>query len=453
MKLLLVLFLTLFFNYPAFSGELEPFLAGGKWGFRDRVTKTIAVSPQFENACAFSEGLACVKSGIGWGYIDETGKMVIPPQKNICRISYPFLSGEALCIFSPLKACERFEKFGGFELFRCIAAPYEGGELSEKQLHRKIDRTGKILYRSTGIKGDGMEVVITPENKFGYAREFKLAIQPKYNFAQKCTENKCGVLVPGKYWGYIDYNDNFVIPPTFGEVGMFSCGLATTRTTKGSYGIINSSGEYVVQPVYDYLPKDLCKDELQARFKAAEGILNKKGWEFTPDCLSKAFNSMGPAGVSEKIDMLSLEELSETCPIPGLTALAASVPNCFNCYMALAAKQSFNARKENIDKAIAIKPADPQPYWLLATMADDPFATEGSEAYFVPGIEAYLKMIELEPTNPSWPTGVCSAGGKAPNLLTPELRSKVLAACDKAIKADPDNVEYQNNKVKFIPKK
>ena len=185
MKLLLVSFLALFFNYPAFSGELEPFLAGGKWGFRDRVTKTIAVSPQFENACAFSEGLACVKSGIGWGYIDETGKMVIPPQKNICRISYPFLNGEALCIFSPLKACERFEKFGGFELFRCIAAPYEGGELSEKQLHRKIDRTGKILYQSTGIKGDGLEVVITPKNKFGYAREFKLAIQPKYNFAEK----------------------------------------------------------------------------------------------------------------------------------------------------------------------------------------------------------------------------------------------------------------------------
>ena len=39
-----------------------------------------AIPPQFEEADSFSEGLARVKSGNKWGYIDKTGKLVIQPQ-------------------------------------------------------------------------------------------------------------------------------------------------------------------------------------------------------------------------------------------------------------------------------------------------------------------------------------------------------------------------------------
>ena len=38
------------------------------------------VKPQFQGASGFSEGLAAVKLGGKWGYVDDNGTVVIPPQ-------------------------------------------------------------------------------------------------------------------------------------------------------------------------------------------------------------------------------------------------------------------------------------------------------------------------------------------------------------------------------------
>ena len=40
----------------------------------------VVIQPQFEQAASFSEGLAQVKIGDQWGYINKTGKLVIQPQ-------------------------------------------------------------------------------------------------------------------------------------------------------------------------------------------------------------------------------------------------------------------------------------------------------------------------------------------------------------------------------------
>jgi hypothetical protein len=82
----------------SFSEGLVPVEINGKSGFMDRTGK-IVIEPQFEDAEDFSEGLAPVKvrgevttwcprepSGtrkgftMKWGYIDKTGKMVIPAE-------------------------------------------------------------------------------------------------------------------------------------------------------------------------------------------------------------------------------------------------------------------------------------------------------------------------------------------------------------------------------------
>jgi len=41
---------------------------------------SIAIPPQYDDARDFSEGLAAVRVGGKWGYIDRSGKMVIPPR-------------------------------------------------------------------------------------------------------------------------------------------------------------------------------------------------------------------------------------------------------------------------------------------------------------------------------------------------------------------------------------
>lgn len=49
-------------------------------GDRGVITCTEVVAPQYEDAGQFSEGLAAVKKGGKWGYIDEEGNVVIPFQ-------------------------------------------------------------------------------------------------------------------------------------------------------------------------------------------------------------------------------------------------------------------------------------------------------------------------------------------------------------------------------------
>jgi hypothetical protein len=65
------------YGYIDQSGFHE--LGAGGGGNMERMRKTV-IPPQFENAHDFSEGLAAVRAGGKWGYIDKTGKMVINPQ-------------------------------------------------------------------------------------------------------------------------------------------------------------------------------------------------------------------------------------------------------------------------------------------------------------------------------------------------------------------------------------
>ena len=61
------------------SSESDSVSAGSKFGFIDK-TGRVVISPKYESASPFSEGLASVRLGGKDGYIDETGRMVIAPQ-------------------------------------------------------------------------------------------------------------------------------------------------------------------------------------------------------------------------------------------------------------------------------------------------------------------------------------------------------------------------------------
>ena len=100
-----------------FSEGLAPIRIGKFWGFIDQ-TGTYVIKPRFPEQVGklppspFRDGLACVWAETGYGFIDRTGKLVIPP------------------------------------IFRTPAF-FEGG-LAGRPKEGYIDRTGSFLWRAVG---------------------------------------------------------------------------------------------------------------------------------------------------------------------------------------------------------------------------------------------------------------------------------------------------------------
>ena len=154
----------------SFSEGLVPIETKGKWGFVDR-TGRLVVDATFEDAESFREGLAPVKvrsektvwcppdatgsrsgSTMMWGYIDKTGKMVIPAVFNSAA---PFSEGVAA-----VSKCDEayfIDKTGKTVIsgnFR-YASSFSGGlariETMTKDglLFGYVDKTGKIVWGPT----------------------------------------------------------------------------------------------------------------------------------------------------------------------------------------------------------------------------------------------------------------------------------------------------------------
>jgi hypothetical protein len=153
----------------SFSEGLVPVATKGKWGFMDQSGKLI-IEAQFEDAENFSEGLAPVKikgelvwcpadesgnregSTMRYGFIDKTGKLVIPAQFESAE---PFSEGLAA-----IHNCDQaffIDKTGKTVIpanFK-YASSFSGG-LARVSILRNatlleayIDKTGKIVWGPT----------------------------------------------------------------------------------------------------------------------------------------------------------------------------------------------------------------------------------------------------------------------------------------------------------------
>ncbi|SRR6266498_501503 len=150
----------------SFSEGLVPIETKGKWGFVDKKAN-VAIATQFEDADNFSEGLAPIKisgetiwcspdatgsrSGftMRWGYIDKTGKIVIPPQFESAA---PFSEGLAA-----IHNCDHsyfIDKTGKTVIsgnFR-YASSFSGGlarietMTEDGLLSGYVDKSGKIVW-------------------------------------------------------------------------------------------------------------------------------------------------------------------------------------------------------------------------------------------------------------------------------------------------------------------
>ena len=73
-------------SYGAVAPSITPAAAS-------ELSYSVMIEPKYQDASYFSEGLAAVKQNDKWGYIDETGKTIIPFEYDY---AFPFSEGVAV---------------------------------------------------------------------------------------------------------------------------------------------------------------------------------------------------------------------------------------------------------------------------------------------------------------------------------------------------------------------
>jgi len=150
----------------SFSEGLLPIEVRDKWGYVDRAGK-IVIEPKFEDGESFREGLAPVKvrgevvwcsadssgnrsgSSMMWGYIDKTGRIVIP---QVLSSAEPF--SEGLAAVSKCDEAYFIDKTGKTVIsgnFR-YASSFSGGlarvsmVVNDAIIDGYVDRTGRVVW-------------------------------------------------------------------------------------------------------------------------------------------------------------------------------------------------------------------------------------------------------------------------------------------------------------------
>lgn len=238
------------------AGDLYPVLKGGKYGFIDNSGKMV-IEPKFLYATRFIEDLALViDEKKKTGFIDRQGKYVIESKYDG---GVPFSEGYATV---------RVRDKAGV-----------------------IDKSGKVViepaFDRIGRFHDGLApaVVVREHNGVkakdgGYLNTSgKFAIHPQFDpNLTPFTEGVAGVRKLGQLWSFIDRNEKPVIKPGYFQVGQFSEGMAAVMDAGSRWGFIDKTGKPVITNKFDsvaYFSDGMCAVRLPSNKKW--GYIDTKG--------------------------------------------------------------------------------------------------------------------------------------------------------------------------------
>ena len=204
------------------SRNLFPVCVQGKGcGYIDKTGKII-IPPNFDFVGDFSGGLARVQIKGKWGFIDETGKIIVEPAFDFAE---DFSEGLAAVAMRPRK--------NGYPAWGYI------------------DRSGVFIvrpqYSKAGAFSFGRAVIVAlKENKWGVITQTgQIVVKPRYKFVSTYSEGLAAIQVGEKY-GYINLEGQVVIEPKLRGFGNFSEGLALVGLRKIQNGYIDKTGQLII---------------------------------------------------------------------------------------------------------------------------------------------------------------------------------------------------------------
>lgn len=192
-----------------FSEGLAAVRVGNKWGFIDKTGK-IVIEPQFNDALYFSEG-RCAVEATRWGYINTQGELVIP------------------CILS--KDNDR----SYFNNDRVIVT--RGADSGV------IDRNGNVIipiaYRSIERIGSRYFEVYNYQGNALFDYDGNRILPFEYQEIYSVCDNGLVAVKKGGCWGFVDMDNNIVVPIKYPDAESFDGPLAFVGD-----GFVDESGNF-----------------------------------------------------------------------------------------------------------------------------------------------------------------------------------------------------------------
>jgi hypothetical protein len=240
--------------------ELYPVQLGGQWGYINK-SGAMEITPRFQNASDFHEGLAAVRESNRWKYINSKGDVVIEGSfSNITRFSegkaavqidgrWGYINKRGDFIINP-KYRNAFPFSNGRAFVRSVDfTEYFYIDGSDKRL-QSVNMPSSIDFVEDNEFRDGL-AMIRNQNMFGYIdRKGNTVVDLKYAEARPFFDKLAAVRISDR-WGFIDGKGNVSITPKFISAGNFGNGLAPARANSNLFGYVNKSGDFVISEQFE----------------------------------------------------------------------------------------------------------------------------------------------------------------------------------------------------------
>lgn len=200
-------------------------MSKNKYGYQ--MGKNMVVKAKYDNASDFNEGLARVGKDNKYGYVNESGKEIVPVQfPAASNFNYGFAavkSAEGECYFIDKQGKKMNDQvYADAKAFNEGLAP--------------VQTNDKFLYGFIDTKGN-------------------MVIDPAYNTTSWFFEGLAAVsknVGGAKLYGYINKDGKNITDFVYEEAKDFSCGVARVKRN-GKFGLLDKFGAPITDCVYDYI--------------------------------------------------------------------------------------------------------------------------------------------------------------------------------------------------------
>jgi hypothetical protein len=275
------------------NNALFPVKVNNQYGFIDQ-TGRMVIEPKFQFAYAFSEGLAAVRFSNRWHFIDDEGDIEIDGMGSFQELRsfknglapiriqgrWGFINTRGEVVINP-----RFRSVTSFSEDRSFVRSLDFRNwfyINKEGVELKADlaANGMDEHENTDFKNG--RALVKDQNMYGYLNDkIETVIPINYADAKVFSDNLAAVKISDR-WAYISTDGSIALNPQYIAANVFSQGMAAVRQASNSFGYINTDGKMVISEQFDEA-MTFSEDRAVVRLNDRYGVIDKTGnWIVEP---------------------------------------------------------------------------------------------------------------------------------------------------------------------------